>query len=268
MPVKLVALDLDDTLLTDSLEIPAATRSVLEAVQAQGTLITLATGRMYRSALRYALELEMDVPLITYQGALVKHAVSGEVLYYKPVPGEASRQVAAYVRGQGLHYQCYYNDELYMESLTPEGRDYAELVGVEPIIEPDLIRRLGTELDTTKLIIVNYDVPSLIEMEKELKRRFGSAVHITRSKPYYVEILNPAATKGMALQAVAAHYGLERHEVMAIGDSYNDIEMIAWAGIGVAVDNAHAQVKAAADYVTVSNQEEGVARALERFVLR
>ena len=99
-----------------------------------GVQVTLATGRMFRSALPYAQQLDINVPLITYQGAWVKNSGSGETLYYRPLPGEYTLPVLERVRKVGYHCQLYLDDELYMEKLTPEGKQYAEMAGVKPVI--------------------------------------------------------------------------------------------------------------------------------------
>lgn len=267
MAIRLVAMDLDDTLLDSRLQISDQTTRMLRRVVDQGVKITLATGRMFRSARRYAVELGMDVPLITYQGALVKSAVSDEVLYHRSVPADMSIPVVDTAREAGYHYQVYFDDHLYMESLTPEGQAYAELAGVIPVIDKDLPIRLNNR-EPTKIIIINSNLPALQQMETHLQQRFSEQLYITRSKPNYLEFMNKEATKGRALQAVSEYFAIDRQEVMAIGDSYNDIEMLKWAGVGVAVGNAPPEVKRYADYVTASNDEDGVAAALQHLVLK
>ena len=184
MNIRLVALDLDDTLLDSRLRISQQTIRMLQRVVSQGVRITLATGRMFRSARPYAMELGMDVPLITYQGALVKNAVSDEVLYYRSVPGNLALKVTEIARDAGYHYQVYFNDNLYMESITPEGKAYAELAGVAPVVDRDLPKTLTAE-EPTKIIIINNNVPVLQQMERHLQEHFSKRLYITRSKPNF-----------------------------------------------------------------------------------
>lgn len=153
-----------------------------------------------------------------------------------------------------------------METITPEGQAYAELAGVTPVVDQDLPIRLTYE-EPTKIIIINNCLPVLQQMETHLQQRFSGQLYITRSKPNFLEIMNKEATKGRALQAVSEYFSIDRREVMAIGDSYNDIEMLKWAGVGVAVGNAPPEVQKYADYVTTSNDEDGVAAALQHLVL-
>lgn len=266
MPIKLVAIDLDDTLLDSGLKIADDCLQAINQVQRKGVLVTLATGRMYSSALTYARQLKVDVPLITYQGALVKNSLSQEVLYYHPLPSQPAVEIINFFKQAGVHYHSYWEDQICMEALTPEGRYYASIAGMEPVLVDDLMS-IGSSGEALKIMAVTEDRRLLLEMERELKGRYGDSLNITPSKPFFLEVMARKANKADALRVVAAHYEIEQNEVMAIGDSYNDIEMIEWAGVGVAMGNAWEDVKKAADFVTCSNDEAGVAEALRRFVL-
>jgi Cof subfamily protein (haloacid dehalogenase superfamily) len=267
MTLKLVAIDLDDTLLDSTLSISGPCKSNIRAAREKGVIITLATGRMYSSALPFALQLEVDVPLITYQGALVKNSQTQQVLYYQPLAPDMAVAVLKYFQKAGVHYHSYFNDQLCLESRSEEGMNYAQLAGVEPLIVPSLVDACRQGQEALKIMAVNRDQERLLEMEKDLKHIYGSSLHITRSKPYYLEIMNPQANKALALKTLAEHFGIQQREVMALGDSYNDMEMIKWAGLGVAMGNAPAEVKRVADFVTASNDEDGVAQALQYWIL-
>lgn len=266
MGIKLLAIDLDDTLLDAGLRISPDCVAAIQQARAQGVMVTISTGRMYQSALPYARQLRIDVPLITYQGAWVKNSETEEVLYYKPVPYELSKETMSFFKEMGVHYHSYFNDELCLENLTEEGRNYARLAGVEPLMVKDLIAALDQN-EAIKIMAITDNEKMLLEMEGELRSRYSRQLYITRSKPLFLEIMSREASKANALQVIADHYGINRRETMAIGDSYNDIDMIEWAGLGVAMGNAYAPVKEAADYVTVSNEEAGVAEAIRRFIL-
>lgn len=265
--IKLVALDLDDTLLDPGLSISENCISLIQEIRQLGIMTTISTGRMYPSALPYALQLGIDVPLITYQGACVKSSLSGEVLYFKPVPADLAQEVIKFFRQCGVHCHTYFEDRLVMESLTEEGRYYSNLIGVEATIVDDLAESLASKA-ALKIMAISGQEDKLLEIENGLKSRYGNELHITRSKPQFLEVMHPEADKAKALEVIAAHYLIDRAEVLAIGDSYNDLEMIEWAGIGVAMGNSNQAVKDAADYITSSNEEDGVAEALQRFVLK
>lgn len=266
MGIKLLALDLDDTLLDSGLKIAPDCITAIQAARARGVRVTISTGRMYRSALPYAQQLEIDVPLITYQGAWVKNSLTEEVLYYEPLGYELSKQIMEFFRGMGVHYHSYFNDELCMEQLSEEGNFYSHLAGVKPHIVEDLIIELNRN-EAMKIMAITDNQKVLLEMESELRSRFSQSLYITRSKPCYLEVMSRLASKANALQVIANHYGIDRKEVMAVGDSYNDIDMIEWAGLGVAMGNAFDPVKEAANFVTATNDEDGVAEAIRRFIL-
>lgn len=268
MSIKLVAIDLDDTLLNSGLQISPRCIEVINQVQEKGVIVTLATGRMFSSTLPFARQLggERDIPIITYQGALVKCSISGEILYYRPLPLDKSFEILNYFKKDRIHCQTYFNDQLCMEKLTVEGVEYSRLAGVEPVIMEDLLEQ-SLRQETCKILAVIENESLLLEMEMELRSIYTRELYVTRSKPYYLEVMHPQANKGDALKVIAQHYQVGRKEVLAIGDSYNDMAMIEWAGIGVAMGNARKTVKEAADYITAGNEDEGVAVALQRFVL-
>jgi len=264
---KLVALDLDDTLLGKDLKVTESTRQVLSEIMAGGVHVTLATGRMFRSTLPFAGELNINAPLITYQGALVKHSGTGEVLFHRPVPLELALDIIRRVEKYGYHINIYLDDFLYVARDTEEGRRYANVSRIPLEVVGDLEQFLiSRREDPTKVLVVSRE-PLLDELAAELKPVYGDNLHITKSKPHFLEFSHPSATKGHALKAVADYYGIPREKVMAVGDSYNDLEMIDWAGLGVVMGNAREEIRARADYVTLSNEEEGVGHALRKFIL-
>ena len=261
---KLIAIDLDDTLLDDNLEISPRNRQALSSVVKRGVMVTVATGRMFRSALPYALELGIEVPIITYQGAFVKNARSGEVVVNRPVPLELARQVLEEGYRAGIPMNVYINDALYVDSITAETEGYAKMAGVDMAAVGNLIDFLQEE--PTKILYM-ADPSRLDRLKGPKQDRFGEYLYITKSKPNYLEFLHPKATKKHALEELAARFGVVQAETMAFGDSYNDLEMIEYAGLGVAMGNAPDDIKKKAGYVTVTNNEDGVAAVIEKFVL-
>jgi len=224
----LVAVDLDDTMLSQDFRITGRVREAVSAVQAAGVHFTISTGRMYRSAVRYAGELGIDIPLITYQGALVKNSLSGEVLIYRPLPLAHAREVIARVHQLGYHLNGYLDDRLLVERDTPEGRRYAAISGVEAEVVGDLLKYL--DRDPTKILTISEE-PLLDRLSAELGPLYRGKVNIAKSKPHFLEFSHPLATKGTALASLAAYFGVKREEVMAVGDSYNDLDMLEYAGL-------------------------------------
>jgi len=266
---KLVAIDLDDTLLRSDLTVSEHTVAVLRQVRDLGVAVTISTGRMFSSARPFAEQLEFDVPLITYGGALVKNAGSGEVLYNRPLEPEVARRVIRFARERKVQVNFYLlngeDDELYAELTTYWGENYGRFSRVLFNRVPDL-EALLERGNPLKLLLIDEE-PAVDRFLLELRGQLGEQAHFAKSKPRFLEVDHPEATKGRALQELAAWLQVERSQVLAIGDSYNDIEMLEFAGLGIAVANAPPEVRRRAGHVTASNDKDGVAQALERFVL-
>lgn len=261
---KLIAIDVDDTLINDDKVVTQATQKALEQAIAQGVKVTLATGRMYASAQAIAKQTGLNVPLITYQGSLVKNLLDGHVLYERAVPADAARKIHEYCAAHGLHLQLYIDDQLYVKEDNDKTKSYAGLSKIPYIVEPDFDKLI--DKPSTKMLII--DEPDFLDNLADILRDLvGEQVHITKSKPHFLEMTHKEATKGHALQHLADHFGCDISEVIAIGDSWNDREMLEVAGLGVAMGNAVPSLKEIANYVTFSNNEDGVAHVIEKFVL-
>ena len=261
---RLIAIDIDYTLIGSDLMISDRTKQAIHAAIDAGSTVTLATGRMFRAAVPFAEELGLDAPLITYDGALVKTAKSQELYWHKPIPIEDAREILAHLQSLGFHVNVYINDEVYVERLNEEARRYMDHVNV-------VARPVGNLLDflnepPTKLLMMAE--PETVDMLlPELERRFSDRSHVARSLPGYIEFTGKGVTKGSALAELSKRLDIPKGQVMAIGDSENDISMLSYAGIGVAVNNAGDRVKEAADYVTEGISGDGVREAIYRFVL-
>ncbi|MGI6144881.1 MAG: HAD family hydrolase [Clostridia bacterium] len=260
--IKLIAIDLDDTLLRDDLTISKRSKENIRKVIAKGITVTLATGRMFAAAFPYAKELGLNVPLITYQGAMVK-CVNGELIHHRPLPLDIAQEVADYVRAHDYHLNVYVDDVLYMEQDSPEARHYETITRVSPNYVESFDKLWA---DPTKLVVLAED-SRIKSLAKELEPRFGHILNIIRTLPGMLEITHKKATKSNALKALAKSLGFGLENVMAIGDSPNDIEMVQDAGFGVAMENSIPLLKEKADYITLSNNDDGVAEVLEKFVL-
>lgn len=260
---KLVAIDLDDTLLRQDLTISERNRQTIRAAIKRGVTVTIATGRMYASAQRFARQLELDVPLITYQGAVVKTALTGEVLYEKLLDPDLADAAIRLAEEQGVHIQAYAKDTLYTQAENEEVRAYTALVGV-PYQVADLhqIVRQGAPK-----VLYTGDPDFLDEFAQQVKAVVGNRGNVFKSKPNFLEVTHPEATKGQALDFLVRRLDLRREQVIAIGDSYNDVDMIQYAGLGIVMANAPDPIRQIADYVTGHHEQDGVAEALDHFIL-
>jgi Cof subfamily protein (haloacid dehalogenase superfamily) len=260
---KLIAIDIDDTLINDEKQITPGTRAAIEEAIAHGVVVTIATGRMYASAKQLAKQLELNVPIVSYQGSLVKNGVDGSVLYERSVPVDVAQELYQLSRDRGYHIQAYINDELFAAEENDRLIAYCKLSNIPYKIEPDF-EKLAT-VPSTKLLMID-EPEKLDRLIEELTPIYGDRVHITKSKPNFLEFVHKEGTKGDALRFLAERFGCTMAETIAIGDSWNDAEMIEAAGLGVAMGNAVPSLKAIADYITASNNDDGVKQVIDKFV--
>jgi len=261
---RLIAMDLDDTLLTDELTVSAKTRDAMARALAQGVKLTIATGRMFASAKQTAEQVGLNVPIITYQGSLIRNLLDEQVLYERAVPADAARKLYDFTRERGLHLQTFIHDKLYAFNEGPKLFAYAK----QSNIPYQVVSNFDDlpEGSHTKLIII--DEPEKLDaLMPVLRPLLGDEVHMTKSKANFLEFIHPEGTKGHALRFLAAYFGIPMEETIAMGDAWNDREMIEAAGLGVAMANGVPALREIADYVTLSNNEDGVAHVLEKFVL-
>jgi Cof subfamily protein (haloacid dehalogenase superfamily) len=261
LPYRLCAIDLDDTLLGPDHQISARNARAVHAVVERGVIVVIASGRMHETTLRFADQLALDTPIISYNGAMVRRPHTDDVWLQERIPAGPAQVVADYSQEHDLQLNYYLNDHLYTFAYTPWMRLYQErtLAPVEVRADfYDLVR--GKE--PTKLIIVDSPevTNGLLPVFRDL---FGDRLYVTKSNDEYLEFMPPHANKGAALALVAARYGVTAAETVAFGDSWNDVPMLKWAGLGIAVGNAKPAAIAAADRTVLPNDRDGVAIALE-----
>jgi Cof subfamily protein (haloacid dehalogenase superfamily) len=264
MAIKLIAIDLDDTLLNNQQQLSPRTCDVLGKAIQSGVAVTIATGRMFQSALPFARQLKLELPIITYNGALIRQLHSGETVFHRPIDTELAQGLADLFCERNWYLQKYVDDRLYVAELDENARFYADYAKVEAIPLGSAFYCMN-EAPTKMLSMGEPD--ELAQITAELTTRFNGRLYLASSKKRYLEMVDSRVNKGQALAFLAGMLGIDQQEVMAIGDSMNDLDMIEYAGVGVAMGNANAKVKAAADFVTLGNAEDGVAAAVEKYIL-
>jgi Cof subfamily protein (haloacid dehalogenase superfamily) len=235
----------------------------ITAAREAGIHVLLVTGRMFRSVRPYATAAGIDDPVVCYQGAVVADPVSGEFLRHVPMPLEEAREVIAAIEVLGYTILVYVDDNLYVSHETRESAAYAGFQHLPVNVVGDLLTWL-TETPT-KLVTVG-DPDELDGLEVEMKERFGGRLFISKSLPHFLEFASPEVSKGSGLEFAAERLGFSREATVAFGDGENDVDLLEWAGYGVAVANAHARVLAVADFVCPSVDEEGVAQVVETYL--
>ncbi len=267
--IRLLALDLDGTVLGPALTIrPRVLHAVAEACDT-GVIVVVATGRMYQSALPIARSLGLDTPLICNQGAYVREgsredAAPGPLLYHRPMRASVARDVIVWTRARGLDPHLNTDDRLMMEIGDEGAADYERLLWVKAEFVPDHVKAVRRR--PTKVLAVGP--PGLAErVLEEAREEFLDRAQVTVSHPEYLEWTAPGVHKGRALAWLARRLRVPRRQVMAVGDQLNDLEMLAMAGHGVAMGDAPEAVRAAARYVTAPFERDGVAVAIDALVL-
>jgi Cof subfamily protein (haloacid dehalogenase superfamily) len=202
-------------------------------------------------------------PVVCYQGAVIADPTTGEFLQHVPIPLELAREAIAAIQDAGYGLNCYVDDELYVAEVTPEAARYASFQEIELHVVGPLLDWLRKP--PTKLVVVG-DPKQLDELGARMRAHFGGRLFIAKSLPFFLEFADPDVSKGSGLQFVADLLGFTAEETVAFGDGENDLELLDWAGYAVAVENADPQVKARANFVCPSVQEEGVAQVIEAFL--
>ncbi len=269
--IQLLVLDIDGTIAGESNQIRPPVLQAIEAARAKGVRVAIATGRMYRSALRFHQAIASDLPLCAYQGALIKDPATQNVLRHLPVSRQLASQLLDYFEQPELRnllsVHFYINDQLYVREITEETKLYAQRSNIEPIAVGDLRNALADE--PTKVLALSDDIDLIARLHGSLQQQYTPAeLYLTTSVATFFEAANPLVNKGTAVRYLAEEIlGLQASNVMTVGDNFNDVEMLAYAGIGVAMGNAPPKVQDFADWIAPSVEQDGVAAAIEEFIL-
>ena len=235
---KLIAIDMDGTLLREDKTVSERTKSAIKAAKERGVQVVIATGRPIDGVTRYLEELDMygeDNYVLTYNGGLVLKTKGRQVISQIALTGaDLHTEVEANINGIRININDYSNIE-----------DDHSIIKVMMIDEPDVLQK------------------AIDNLPKEVYDKYT----VVRSAPYFLEFLNKAVNKGTGVELLAKHLNIKQEEIMTFGDAGNDLDMIVYAGMGVAMENAFEEVKEAANYITDSNENDGVAKAIEKFVL-
>lgn len=263
--IRLIAVDLDGTLLTDRKEIGPRTAAALRAAAASGVRVVLASARPACSARPYAESLGLDTPLVCYNGALVKEAGGGALLS-RPLSPENVEGLGALCAAEGLYAKVFLDDAFCVASATEETVRYAAAYRVPFREVGDLAAWAGRARPEVFSFVIHERPDRLEDLLARLRRRFGGRLACHRPNEHALHLSAPEASKLAALQLLARRWGIAPAEVLAIGDGENDLGMLRWARTGVAVANAVPELRAAADWVSADNNAEGVGLAVERYL--
>jgi Cof subfamily protein (haloacid dehalogenase superfamily) len=268
--IRLLVLDLDGTIVDESNHIAHSAIQAIHSAQGRGVAVALATGRMFRSSLDVCESVHATLPLICHEGALIRQPQTELVHRHWSLEPRLTSAVLDETeqlsRSGRLSVHFYVQDDLYVSNLNDVSSRFLEGSTVVPIVVSDL--RAMASMAITKAIVLSDDAQAMARVYSRLKNSSGRI----RLKQYksmpFLEVFHPAVNKRLAVSYLAEELlSLRPENVMAIGDDVSDIEMLEYAGLGVAMGNAPAAVKACADWVTATIEKDGVAKAVEKWVL-
>ena len=290
MSIRLLALDLDGTLLNSRGVLTQRNCGAIAEARRLGVRVALVTGRRFRDARPLALELGLDVPLIAHNGALTKHARTLETVAMRLLPLDAARAVLSVGRAEGA--DALVSDDphgagvLVYDHLSEDNYALVKYIAWSRRIHGDeveqSVRRVASleeYLDHEPVhIAFSGNYATMKRLDKTLRRELGESVKVLstlypKQDFALVDVLHPEVSKGVGVAATAAEYGLKREEVMAIGDNFNDLEMLDYAGTAVVMGNAETALRDSLSrtrdfHLTATNDEDGVAQAIEKFILK
>ncbi|ACK71623.1 Cof-like hydrolase [Gloeothece citriformis PCC 7424] len=272
MDIRLLVLDIDGTIAGYSNQVSQTVKQAVQTAKAEGIQVAIATGRMYHSALRFHATVGSELPLIAYNGAWIQDPKTQTIHRHIPVSQPVALTLLNYFEQpewrSSLDAFCYINDQLYVRKLNDYTQNYALRSGVEAVEVGDL-REVITETPTTKVLALCQDADTAQKLLTSVQVLYkADELYLTQSSATHFEATNPEATKGTAVRYLAEELlGLSADQVMAIGDNHNDIEMLKYVGVSVVMGNAPTAVQEFADWVAPDVEEDGVAAAIEKFLL-
>ena len=269
-PIRLVALDIDGTLIGEDLLLRDRTVTAVRAARDRGVSVSLVTGRMSTSAIVFARELGLTEPIVAYQGALIRALRPdgderlGRLLRHRPLAAAAARDVALWASSVGLEPHVNHLERFVIRADDPRAEDYSSFLGSRAQIVPDLIAWLRRPVSKVLAVAVEPMDEAILA---DARRRFAGRAEVTISHPCFLEFLAPGVSKAEGVRHLARRARVPMANVLAVGDNFNDLEMLAAVGHGAAMPSAPAAVRAAARYVAPPLAAEGAAQLIERLVL-
>jgi len=266
MRIDLLAIDLDGTLLNAAKRITPATAEALRAAREQKRVrVVLASARPPRSVMPFYRELELDAPMINYNGALVYDPPGNRILLHRPIPLAGARGIVSLARS--LYPEVLVSAEI-LDHWYTDRLDASYQTETARIVAPDVVAPVAQWLteSVTKLLLLG-DPDRLAELAEAIRTRFLHQVTMVQTEDFLLQIMHATVSKAQALRVVAAELNVGREHVMAVGDNANDVGMLQWAAVGVAVANAAPSAIAAADIVTDHHDQDGVANIIRSVIL-
>lgn len=259
--IKMIATDIDGTILPYGGEFRPAVLNCIKKLKDSGIKIVLVTGRMHSSAVPLAKKLGLDTPVISYQGGLIKE-MNGNTLYQSNLNPQTAKDIIKWARQNNVHLNLYIDDKLYVEEDNEIIQYYIKGKFVDYTVCS--FDDLGIK-DVNKLLAIDiHDADRVSGWVEVLKEKYPE-LYIVKSTPYFCEIGPSDAKKSHSVEFLRNYWGIRKEEVLTIGDQNNDIDLVECGGIGVAMGNGTEELKACADYITDTCDNDGFVKAIEKF---
>ncbi len=262
--IKMIATDIDGTIANLRGEFSPAVRNCIKNLEDNGVKVVLVTGRMHSSAIHVARDLGLTTPIISYQGGLIKD-IDGKTLYRKNLNSDYAKKIIKWARENNVHINLYIDDILYVEEDNDTVKQYTN----GKHIDYNVCNFDDLEIkDVNKLLAIDMnDADRVTGWVLELQAKYPD-LYIVKSTPYFCEIGSKEAKKSLGVEFLADLWGIKREEVLTIGDQNNDIDLVEAGGVGVAMGNGTPDLKACADFITDTVDNDGFVKAIEKFVFR
>ncbi len=259
MKYKLIAIDLDGTLLRNDHKISEYSKDILRKLDKSGIHVVIATGRSYSSARHKIADLGLDQPVVCYNGAMVRNGATHEIIEHSTLNSTISKKLIEISRREKIHFHGFHNGDFHHEWKSDSSKLYEDtsgLVGQIVNFDDNIDRRY------TKGMFIS-DHESLVPLEKEISELFSKDVYMAFSKPFFLEVMDSSASKANALGRIIERLGIKQSEVISFGDGLNDTEMLDFAGKAIVMKNGVKLLRDRFENSRLSNEEDGVAKYLE-----
>lgn len=265
---RLVVVDLDDTLLDRSRRVTAEVLEVVERARALGVRFTVATGRVFCSTIQVARELGIDEPVISDGGAVVRYVDGGPVLRCLRIPPKVAAEILAALAAEHGDQHVFYEDEVLVGRRSETVARYSNRLRIEMTPVEDLAAAARQRRPGPTMIVLRSTACKAPALRRRFAATFSDRVQVTSTAPHFVDFLHHDAGKASALALLCRWLDIRREEVVAVGDGINDLDMLAYAGVGALVANAQPHLHKHADFVASRAHHRGVAEVIERFCLK
>ncbi|OOM80412.1 sugar-phosphatase [Clostridium sp. BL-8] len=265
---KLIALDMDGTLLTTDKRVSEKNKAAIKEAEAKGVKIVLASGRPLIGITKYLNELDLlkdDDYVLSFNGGLVQNTKTQKVVSELPLKGKDLKNIYKISKELNINIHAFSaKDGLITPKISQYTEHEADINGIEINIRD--FNEIDDEEDIIKVMMIDPQEildPAIKKLPAELYEKYS----VFKSAPFFLEFTNKEVDKGLGLKKLGEYLGIKKEEIIACGDAGNDLSMVKYAGLGVAMENATKEVKEVANFITTSNDEDGIANVIEKFIL-